>query len=134
MNTTIDDRQALLQLNQQLLNAITSKDWSTYQSLTDPTLTCFEPEACGHLVEGMPFHHFYFQLGGGSRPSNTTMVNPHVRLLGEVAVVCYVRLIQAVSDDGPATTAFEETRVWQRVGRTWKHVHFHRSTANVGRK
>ena len=28
------------------------------------TLTAFEPEALGHLVEGLAFHRFYFELGG----------------------------------------------------------------------
>lgn len=121
----------LLQLTQKLLESISTKDWATYQQLTDPSLTCFEPEACGHLVEGMAFHQFYFQLGGGSRPGNVTMVQPHVRFIGDVALVCYVRLVQSVSDSGPKTTAWEETRAWQRSGTSWKLVHFHRSPAGV---
>ncbi|HQR41642.1 MAG TPA: DUF4440 domain-containing protein, partial [Gemmatales bacterium] len=116
-----------IQLTQKLLDSIASKDWATYQQLTDPTLTCFEPEACGNLVQGMPFHQFYFQLGGGSRPGHTSIVQPHVRVIGEVAVVCYVRLIQSVGDAGPQTVAFEETRVWQQQNGQWKCVHFHRS-------
>ena len=59
-----DLKQELLDLNQQLLDCITAADWDTYQQLCDPTLTCFEPEAMGHLVSGMEFHQFYFQLGG----------------------------------------------------------------------
>jgi calcium/calmodulin-dependent protein kinase (CaM kinase) II len=117
----------LIQLTQKLLDSIAGKDWATYQQLTDPTLTCFEPEACGNLVEGMPFHQFYFQLGGGSRPGHTSIVQPHVRVIGDVAIVCYVRLIQSVADTGPQTVAFEETRVWHQQNGQWKHVHFHRS-------
>lgn len=119
----------LLQLTQKLLDAIGTKDWATYQLLTDPSLTCFEPEACGNLVEGMPFHQFYFQLGGGSRPGLVTMTQPHVRILGDVAIVCYVRLIQSMGETGPKTTAFEETRVWRLDGENWRQVHFHRSAA-----
>ena len=48
--------QELIQLNQRLLDAIAAGDWATYQELCDPSLTAFEPEACGQLVEGMPFH------------------------------------------------------------------------------
>ena len=29
----------------------------------------------------------------------------------------------------PVTTHFEETRVWQRIGGKWRHVHIHRSPA-----
>ncbi len=55
------------------------------------------------------------------------MASPHVRLLGDVAVVSYVRLIQWLDEAGhPVTSAFEETRIWQRQ-HGWRHVHFHRS-------
>ena len=33
------------------------------RKLTDPHLTCFEPEAKGNLVEGLDFHKFYFDNG-----------------------------------------------------------------------
>jgi calcium/calmodulin-dependent protein kinase (CaM kinase) II len=123
----------LIRLNQQLLDSIAAADWTAYQELCDPTLTAFEPEALGQLVQGMEFHRFYFQLGGARGPHNTTMGSPRVRLLGDVAVVTYVRLNQRVRDDGtPVTTAFAETRVWQRQDGRWRHVHFHRSLVPGG--
>jgi len=33
------------------------------RKVCDPNMTCFEPEAKGHLVEGMEFHKFYFDNG-----------------------------------------------------------------------
>jgi calcium/calmodulin-dependent protein kinase (CaM kinase) II len=118
----------LLELNQRLLDSIAKGDWATYQELCDPSLTAFEPEAMGQMVEGLDFHRFYFNLGGFSASSNTTMCSPHVRVMGDVAVVSYVRLNQRVGTDRQAyTKAFAETRVWQRRGDKWKHVHFHRS-------
>src|SRR5579863_9959790 len=120
----------LLDLTRQLLDAIAEKDWQTYSELCDPSLSCFEPEALGSLVEGMEFHRFYFDLGGASAKSKTTIASPHVRMMGpDAAVVSYVRLVQKVDADGnPVSVAFDETRVWQRVNGAWKHVHFHRST------
>src|SRR5207253_8148154 len=56
-----------------LLDGIAKGDWATYQELCDPSLTAFEPEAMGQLVEGLEFHQFYFSLGGFSTSSNTTM-------------------------------------------------------------
>ncbi|MBI3823217.1 MAG: nuclear transport factor 2 family protein [Planctomycetes bacterium] len=120
--------QELLRLNQKLLDCIAEADWKTYADLCDPSLTCFEPEAVGQLVEGLEFHEFYFKLGGANAPHHTTMASPHVRIMGEAAIVSYVRLNQRVSADGaPSTRAVEETRVWQRRLGVWKHVHFHRS-------
>jgi calcium/calmodulin-dependent protein kinase (CaM kinase) II len=118
----------LLKLNQRLLDCISGADWATYEELCDPSLTAFEPEAAGQLVEGLAFHRFYFNLGGAKGEHNTTMCSPRVRLMGDIALVTYVRLNQRATTDGaPSTRAFAETRVWQRRAGKWKHVHFHRS-------
>ena len=122
-----DEQTALVELNQRLLDSIAGGDWATYQSLCDPSLTALEPEAHGVLVEGLAFHRFYFDLGGIRGRHNTTMVAPHVRVMGDVAVVSYVRLVQRVGESGPTTAASAETRVWQRRDGTWRHVHFHRT-------
>jgi len=123
----------ILQLNQRLLQAIAAGDWNAYRGLVADDITCFEPEARGHLVEGLPFHEFYFSLAGEktrpAAPVTTTMVAPQVRLLSDdVAVVAYVRLVQKLDDSGrPMTSSSEETRVWQKRSGRWQHVHFHRS-------
>ena len=121
--------QELLELTQELLDAIANGDWDVYRRLCDATLSAFEPEARGNLVEGLDFHRFYFELQTPEEPVQTTIVAPHVRLLGnDVAVVSYNRLVQTTSESGkPATLCFEETRVWQRQPQEWRHVHFHRS-------
>jgi len=120
--------EELLDLTQQLLDSIAGGDWETYQELCDPSLSCFEPEARGHLVQGLEFHRFYFDLGSSEGPRTTTMSTPRVRLMGDVAVVAYVRLVQSLNDAGaPVTSHYEETRVWQMQQGKWQHVHFHRS-------
>ena len=118
-----------------LLSAIAKGDWITYEHLVDDGLTCFEPEACGHLVVGTDFHRYYFRRhkeASASSETNVTMVDENVRVVGDVAVMAYVRLQQ---HDGK-TSRFEETRIWQRkpdhAGATtpsgkWKLIHFHRS-------
>ena len=118
----------LLTRSQQLLDSIDGQDWDTYTRLCDPTLSAFEPEGVGHLIEGMPFHQFYFEMDGSGRAKQSTISSPNVRLLGDVAVITYIRLIQRLDADGSApSAAFEETRVWQQQDGGWKHVHFHRS-------
>lgn len=126
-----DLQQHLVDLTQQLLDSIAHGDWATYERLCAGDLTAFEPEARGQLVTGLPFHKFFFDLGGPHSPRNTTICAPHVRLLGDdVAVVSYIRLLQVVnSHDVPETQRYEETRVWHRQDGLWQHVHFHRSNS-----
>ncbi|XP_036358799.1 calcium/calmodulin-dependent protein kinase type II delta chain isoform X39 [Octopus sinensis] len=68
-------------------------------------------------------------LSKNSKTLNTTILNPHVHLLGDdAACIAYVRLTQYIDRDGvPITVQSEETRVWQRKDGKWQNVHFHRS-------
>ena len=118
-------------LNERLLYAIDNGDLETYRELCDPSLTAFEPEALGNLVEGLGFHETYFgSPASGKRKSSVRA--PHIRLLGDTAVVAYVRLVQSTTRDGQhSPTAIEETRIWHKTRDGWKNVHFHRS--NVGK-
>ena len=120
----------LLELSRKLLTSIDAGDWKTYVSLCDESITCFEPEALGHLVAGMPFHQFYFDLPGTpTKPAKqSSIASPHVRLIGDAAVVSYIRVVQKLDGSGaPLSTAAMETRVWQKTTAGWKHVHFPRS-------
>ncbi len=125
----MNDEAEILELTTKLLDAITQSDWAVYEELCASDLTAFEPEAKGHLVEGMKFHQHYFDMSGNSPYANvtTTISSPHVRCIGEVAVIAYVRLTQRVTDGVSTTAATEETRVWHKQNGRWKHVHFHRS-------
>uniref|UniRef100_A0A3Q4MKI5 calcium/calmodulin-dependent protein kinase n=1 Tax=Neolamprologus brichardi TaxID=32507 RepID=A0A3Q4MKI5_NEOBR len=104
--------------------------------ICDPGLTSFEPEALGNLVEGMDFHKFYFEnlLSKNSKPVHTTLLNPHVHLIGEdAACIAYIRLTQFVDSTGrPRSSQSEETRVWHRRDGKWLNVHFHCSGAPSG--
>jgi ketosteroid isomerase-like protein len=119
----------LLQLSRKLLNSIDGGDWATYVSLCDESITCFEPEATGQLVTGLPFHKFYFDLPATpSKPARqSTIASPQVRLIGDAAIVTYVRVVQKLdANSSPVTVMAMETRVWQKGSAGWKHVHFHR--------
>ena len=123
----------VLDLTRKLLATIAAGDWPAYRELVAADITCFEPEAKGHLVQGLPFHEIYFKLAGGtakpSTPATTTIATPVVKMLADdVALVAYVRLVQKLDAAGsPVTVASEETRIWKRFAGGWKHVHFHRS-------
>lgn len=129
MQTSVStETDEIIQLTRRLLDSIAAGDWDAYVSLTDEQLTAIEPESLGQVVVGMPFHKFYFELGGIRGPHHITVAHPCVHLLGDVAVIAYVRLIQQLdANRSPKTTAFEETRVWRRADSGWKQLHFHRS-------
>jgi calcium/calmodulin-dependent protein kinase (CaM kinase) II len=121
--------EEVLAASRKLLASIDSGNWAEYAKLCDETITCFEPEALGHLVAGLPFHEFYFKLPGNGTPRQSTMASPDVRVLSDTsAVVTYVRLTQKLDAQGaPVSVRAMETRVWQKQNGTWKHVHFHRT-------
>uniref|UniRef100_A0A7E4ZTS9 CaMKII_AD domain-containing protein n=1 Tax=Panagrellus redivivus TaxID=6233 RepID=A0A7E4ZTS9_PANRE len=130
-------KQEIVRVTQQLQDAIACKDFETYSRLCDSSMTCFEPEAQGNLVEDLDFHKFYFDNAATMNATSirkpqihTTVLNPNVHLMGdEGACIAYVRLIQYIDKNGEARTRqSQETRVWQkRNGRGWVCVHVHRS-------
>ncbi|XP_048841472.1 calcium/calmodulin-dependent protein kinase type II subunit beta isoform X3 [Brienomyrus brachyistius] len=138
-NTTIEDedmkarKQEIIKITEQLIEAVNNGDFEAYAKICDPGLTSFEPEALGNLVEGMDFHRFYFEnlLSKNSKPIHTTILNPHVHLIGEdAACIAYIRLTQFVDGQGrPRSSQSEETRVWHRRDTKWQNVHFHCSGA-----
>ncbi|XP_020501924.1 calcium/calmodulin-dependent protein kinase type II subunit gamma isoform X10 [Labrus bergylta] len=126
-------KQEIIKITEQLIEAINNGDFDAYTRICDPGLTSFEPEALGNLVEGMDFHKFYFEnlLSKNSKPVHTTLLNPHVHLIGEdAACIAYIRLTQFVDTTGrPRSSQSEETRVWHRRDGKWLNVHFHCSGA-----
>uniref|UniRef100_A0A8C2IBS1 calcium/calmodulin-dependent protein kinase n=2 Tax=Cyprinus carpio TaxID=7962 RepID=A0A8C2IBS1_CYPCA len=101
------------------------------RKMCDPSVTAFEPEALGNLVEGLDFHRFYFEnlWSKNSKPVHTTILNPHIHLIGEeAACIAYIRITQYLDTNGmPCTAQSEETRIWHRKDGKWQIVHFHRS-------
>ncbi|KPP56164.1 calcium/calmodulin-dependent protein kinase type II subunit beta-like, partial [Scleropages formosus] len=143
-------KQEIIKITEQLIEAVNNGDFEAYAKICDPGLTSFEPEALGNLVEGMDFHRFYFENCKGSskscsfilrpcpcpyvhnsKPIHTTILNPHVHLIGEdAACIAYIRLTQFVDGQGrPRSSQSEETRVWHRRDSKWQNVHFHCSGA-----
>ncbi|XP_026668251.1 calcium/calmodulin-dependent protein kinase type II alpha chain isoform X22 [Ceratina calcarata] len=126
-------RLEIIKMTEQLIESVNTGDFEAYTKICDPHLTAFEPEALGNLVEGMDFHKFYFDnvLGKNCKAVNTTILNPHVHLLGEdAACIAYVRLTQYMDKQGVAHThQSEESRVWHKKDNKWQNVHFHRSAA-----
>lgn len=130
--SSIDRNDTILSLNQTMLECVLRGDWQGYSSLCDSSVSCFEAETNGLLVEGLAFHHFYFPKSTPAveqpQDSQVTMARPHLRWLGDDAVVVsYTRLVQRCINGDFITSSCCETRIWQLINGTWKQVHVHRS-------
>ena len=127
------NEKELICLNQTLLESVVNGDWLTYSNHCSVDLTCFEAETNGVLAEGLAFHRFYFDLPAAAAsepptPIQVSMARPHIRWISpDAAVLSYTRLTQKMIDGAAVTASCCETRVWQRIDGTWKHVHVHRS-------
>ena len=124
----------LLDLSKKLLEAEDNGDDDTYTSLVseDCQIICNTPE---NNID--PTSISTSTASDFRRLS--TMVRPHVRIMGKSALVTYVRLIQeeetAPVDNLPNKPSIvkvigcEDTRIWQlnEITHDWNNVHLHRT-------
>ena len=127
----------LLDLSKKLLEAEDSGDDDTYASLVsnDCQIICNTPESNIDPTSSSASTTDFRRL--------STMVRPHVRIMGKTALVTYVRLIQEEEMDTQASPSnqpnkqspvkvigCEDTRIWQLNEMTngmWNNVHLHRT-------
>jgi calcium/calmodulin-dependent protein kinase (CaM kinase) II len=128
-----DRDREILAINQTMLENVLRGDWQAYAASCSSDVSCFEAETNGILVEGLPFHRFYFAKSESSTTSQpadaqVTMARPHVRWLSDdIVVLSYTRLVQRQSNGEFSTSSCCETRIWQRRLNRWQQVHIHRS-------
>ncbi|CAG0889231.1 unnamed protein product [Darwinula stevensoni] len=116
-------KQEIIKMTEKLIEAVNTSDYETYTKICDPQMTAFEPEALGNLIEGLEFHKFYFDnvMPKNWKAINTTILNPHVHLLGEdTACIAYVRLTQMVD------------KCWFQVCLTFFKVHLTATSDHIG--
>ena len=117
----------IIKLTEQLLDAIDNGDFEKYKRFCATSMTAFEPESLGNLIEGTDFHKLYFDQASG-HVSHSKILNPSVLLLSEdSSSIAYIRLTVTKDATGVHTKRFEETRIWLRKENKWMCVHFHRS-------
>ncbi|CDW55756.1 calcium:calmodulin dependent protein kinase type [Trichuris trichiura] len=145
---TTDDNEAdtkarkkeIVKLTESLLDAVGRGDYDAYSKMCDSSMTCFEPEGLGNIIEGMDFHKFYFDHRETFLPakmvSKTTLLSPHVHIISDdAACIAYIRLTQYLDKNKVAQSEqSEETRVWCRREGRWVCIHFHRSCASPYRE
>ena len=130
---TVRDRE-ILAINQAMLESVLRGDWQAYAASCSSDVSCFEAETNGVLVEGLPFHRFYFSDADSGNTTSVaataqvTIARPHLRWLSDdVVVLSYTRLVQRQSNGAFSTSSCCETRIWQRRQDHWQQVHVHRS-------
>ena len=130
-----------------MLECIDSGDYEEYRLMCSDDMTCFEPEAGEHIVPGMDFHKYFFDVqhnieeiakiestNGNAKlttPRRSTISGYTSRVLtGGQSVLCaYTRLVQK-GNNSREVSSTQETRVWEycEASKSWRCVHFHRSS------
>uniref|UniRef100_A0A8C0DD94 calcium/calmodulin-dependent protein kinase n=1 Tax=Balaenoptera musculus TaxID=9771 RepID=A0A8C0DD94_BALMU len=118
-------KQEIIKITEQLIEAINNGDFEAYTlggKCQSPGLT---PSYLPHPALPPTV------LSKNSKPIHTTILNPHVHVIGEdAACIAYIRLTQYIDGQGrPRTSQSEETRVWHRRDGKWLNVHYHCSGA-----
>lgn len=111
----------------------TSSSSSSFTSSSSSFFYILQPLLCESTPLTAPdVTKFLFAvLTKNNKPIHTTILNPHVHLIGEdAACIAYIRLTQFVDVQGrPRSSQSEETRVWHRRDTKWQNIHFHCSGA-----
>uniref|UniRef100_A0A3Q3J2U7 calcium/calmodulin-dependent protein kinase n=1 Tax=Monopterus albus TaxID=43700 RepID=A0A3Q3J2U7_MONAL len=126
-NTTVEDedvkarKQEIIKITEQLIEAINNGDFDAYAYI----------KICNSSTSSFIIVLLLSVLAKNSKPIHTTILNPHVHLIGEdAACIAYIRLTQFVDSQGrPRSSQSEETRVWHRRDSKWQNIHFHCSGA-----
>jgi hypothetical protein len=128
-----DETPALLELTRRLLESIHAGDIATYRSLCMEDLSCYETDVAPYRIDGVDFHADLMAAMTARKLFDGLvrfdMLTPRVQVYGDCAIVSYTRLMTYATELAPFWRAFNESRVFVRVGRTWRMAHFHRSHA-----
>ncbi|MFT7796287.1 calcium/calmodulin-dependent protein kinase type II subunit alpha isoform X1 [Arapaima gigas] len=124
-------KQEIIKVTEQLIEAISNGDFESYAnrgperevSAKDVSLQTVIANSIGCAL------FFVSVWSKNSKPVHTTILNPHIHLIGEeAACIAYIRITQYIDTNGmPRTAQSEETRIWHRRDGKWQIVHFHRS-------
>ena len=118
----------IVENTQMLLDSISTNDFMTYETLCDVSLTCFEEKANGNLVQGLEFHKFYVDVTTSKEETKnkSTMHDSIVHVTGKSALITYIKGKKDIASG--KIDKFKETRIWELINGTWKHVH---CTSNI---
>jgi calcium/calmodulin-dependent protein kinase (CaM kinase) II len=124
-----ETQRELLQITWRMLEAINTGDANTYAELSSSDLSCYE-DVCQYRIDGLEFHLSLIRQMSESpeiKPARFDMLTPRVQVYGDTGIVTYTRLMTYNDSGRPRWTTCNETRVFVKLGGTWRMVHFHRS-------
>ena len=124
-----ETQQELIEVTEQMLEAINTGNVETYANLCVPELTCFE-DVCHHRIDGVEFHLSLIRQLAQSpalRPTRCDILHPAVQIYDNTAIVTYTRLMTFNDAGSPRWSTCNETRVFVREATEWKMAHFHRT-------
>jgi ketosteroid isomerase-like protein len=98
-------------------------DPSAYGELFADDLTYFAPVTGGRLQGISALKDLFAPIEGKINVPRFEMLNPKLQLLGDVGVLTYH--LDEYASDGPASTRWNATEVYHRIGEQWRIMHAH---------
>ena len=128
-NGSETNTNTIINLTQELLDSMSKKDWVAYKYLVDDKSISLEPENKGSFIEGTDVQKFLFDLPGNQDLKiKETIVNPNIRLINDISIICFKRLRQIynIADKSNYTECFSSTLIWKKIPDVgWKVIHCH---------
>jgi calcium/calmodulin-dependent protein kinase (CaM kinase) II len=116
----------LLDVNEQMMTAVRTRNFVAFSKLVSPDVTFIQPDTGGQVLRGLEFYKFKLKHDPPPTASDTILLNPQFKFLGESSVVLsYTTITQTVNNGAAMVTETRETKVWQKESDGWKCAHFH---------
>jgi len=112
------------------LQSIYTRDIETYKDTTSDDLSLYEWFVTPHRQDGLDFHFFMIDhsWAGTIGDFRFDLLEPHVQVYGNTAVVSYTFMLTMAASDGSLThRSHNESRVLVKKGDGWQIVHVHKS-------
>jgi len=120
----------IVKITEKLHEAINCGDFDAYSALMCTTEhTCFDSRFVGNLTRGPGYHKFQLDFIKESQSRRRSLIfSPHVvHMADDAAYIAYTCLTHCLSNGQSMTVQSEETRMWRKIGGSWKNTHSHRS-------
>lgn len=124
-NNTIDPER-IIALEKSALDRWGKGDPQGYLEMYAPEITYFDPSREKRADGIQAMKDYYSPITGKVKVEGYEMIGAKVQPLTDAAVLSYQLISRAVMPDGSRVTIrWNSTKVYSRIGRSWKLVHDH---------